>query len=189
MHPTALLSPDVVVDRDAKIGPFVLIGEDGTGPGVRVMNGSVIRSHSVIYRGVTLGERLHVGHGALIRERTSIGDDVSIGSFSVIEHSVEIGHSVRLHTRCFIPERSVLRAGAWLGPSVTVTNARYPNRPDTKARLEGVLVEEGAVVGAAVVLLPGITIGRGALIGAGAVVVRDVPAGATIVGNPGRIVP
>jgi serine O-acetyltransferase len=44
------------------------------------------------------------------------------------------------------------------------------------------------VVGAGAKLLGGITIGDHALIGANAVVLRDVPAGATAVGIPARIV-
>ena len=39
----------------------------------------------------------------------------------------------------------------------------------------------------AVSILPGISIGGGALIGAGSVVTRDVPAGATVFGNPARV--
>ena len=84
----------------------------------------------------------------------------------------------------------MLEAGErWLGPGVIVTNARYPNRADTKDNLTGVRFGPGATVGAGVVLLPGISIGAGALVGAGAVVVHDVAAGATIVGNPGRSLP
>ena len=97
-----------------------------------------------------------------------------------------LGDGVRLHSSCFVPEHSVLEDGAWLGPNVVVTNARHPNRPDTKERLEGVHLERGATVGAGAVLLPGVRIGRGALIGAGAIVVDDVPGGATVVGNPAR---
>ena len=37
-------------------------------------------------------------------------------------------------------------------------------------------------------LLPGITIGARAMVGPGAVVTRSVPDGATVVGNPARIV-
>ncbi|MFC7479988.1 hypothetical protein ACFQX7_08040 [Luedemannella flava] len=52
-----------------------------------------------------------------------LGDDVSIGSLSVVEHHVSIGDRVRVHSQCFIPEYSVLEDDAWLGPRVTLTNA------------------------------------------------------------------
>lgn len=41
-------------------------------------------------------------------------------------------------------------------------------------------------IGGAAILLPSITVGDNAIIGAGSVVTRDVPDGATIVGNPAR---
>lgn len=188
IHPAAIVADDARLGRGATIGPFAVVGLDGAGEPVEVGAHAVIRSHAVVYRGTRAGENLHVGHGALVRERCRIGSHVSIGSHTIVEHQVEIGDDVRLHSRCFVPEFSVLEDGAWLGPGVVVTNARYPNRPDTKEKLEGVHVEEKAVVGAGAILLPGIIIGAGALVGAGAVVVRDVPRGATIVGNPGRSV-
>ena len=47
-----------------------------------------------------------------------------------------------------------------------------------------VLVREGAIIGTGAILLPGVSIGREALVAAGAVVTRDVPDGATVIGNP-----
>ncbi|MGH8687943.1 MAG: serine O-acetyltransferase [Burkholderiales bacterium] len=47
---------------------------------------------------------------------------------------------------------------------------------------------EGVVVGAGAKVLGGFTVGAGAKIGSNAVVVKEVPAGATVVGIPGRIV-
>ncbi len=185
---THALVGDSVIGDDASIGAFVVLGDEPADAGwLTIGRGATIRSHTVVYRGTRIGDEFHAGHGVLVREHTSIGDRVSIGSHTVVEHHVRIGDGARLHTGCFVPEHSVLDAGAWLGPGVVVTNARYPNRPDTKAELEGVHIESGAVVGAAAVLLPGVTVGAGALVGAGAVVVRDVPAGATVVGNPGRV--
>ncbi len=46
----------------------------------------------------------------------------------------------------------------------------------------------GVVVGAGAKVLGGFTVGEGARIGSNAVVVKEVPAGATVVGIPGRIV-
>lgn len=188
IHPTALVGAGVTLAGVA-VGAYAVIGVDGTGPPTVVGTGSTVRSHAVVYRGTRLGARTHVGHGVLVREDTVVGDEASIGSHCMIEHHVVIGAGARLHGGCFVPEHSVIGEGAWLGPGVVVTNARYPNRPDTKSSLEGVRVERGAVVGAGAVLLPGITVGAGALVGAGAVVVGDVAEGATVVGNPSRVLP
>jgi serine O-acetyltransferase len=48
-------------------------------------------------------------------------------------------------------------------------------------------IDDGVVIGAGSILLGPIVVGKGAKIGAGSVVVRSVPAGATVVGVPGRI--
>ncbi len=49
-------------------------------------------------------------------------------------------------------------------------------------------LEAGVIVGANSQVLGGFTVGAGARIGSGAVVVKPVPAGATAVGNPARII-
>lgn len=75
-------------------------------------------------------------------------------------------------------------------------NDRYPRaiRPDGQAitsndwDLKETRVCYGASIGAGAVIMCGITIGEWAMVGAGAVVIEDVPAGATVVGNPARII-
>ena len=49
-------------------------------------------------------------------------------------------------------------------------------------------LENGVVIGAGAKVLGPITIGAGARVGSDAVVVKDVPEGATAVGNPARII-
>jgi acetyltransferase-like isoleucine patch superfamily enzyme len=56
-----------------------------------------------------------------------------------------------------------------------------------------VMVEDHAYIGAGAVIKQGqpgvpLVIGRGAVVGMGAVVTKNVPAGATVVGNPARII-
>ena len=43
-------------------------------------------------------------------------------------------------------------------------------------------------IGGGAIILPGVNIGDDAIVGAGAVVTKDVPKGATVVGNPARII-
>lgn len=50
------------------------------------------------------------------------------------------------------------------------------------------IIEDDVIIGCGARILGPIRVGRGAVIGANAVVVRDVPAGATAVGVPARIV-
>lgn len=177
----------------ATIEPYVMLGLPPRGYldgelALVIGDGAHIRSHSVLYAGSVIGRQFQTGHGVLIRESNEIGDDVSVGSHSVIEHHVRIADGVRIHSNAFIPEFSVLEAGSWVGPNVVFTNARYPLGVGVKEALRGPLVRERAKIGANATLLPGVVIGRDALVGAGSVVVEDVPDGKVVVGNPARVV-
>jgi acetyltransferase-like isoleucine patch superfamily enzyme len=151
-------------------------------------DGAVIRSHTVIYAGNVIGRNFQTGNKVNIRESNQIGNDVSIGTLSVIEHHVQIADRVRIHTQVFVPEFSVLEEGCWLGPNVVLTNAKYPLSPGVKDQLVGPVIRKGAKIGANVTVLPGVVIGENALVGAGSVVTKDVPPGAVVVGNPARII-
>ena len=189
--PLIRIYPNVHLPDDAQIDDFVILGKPprGAAPGdlaLMVGAGCVIRSHSVIYAGNVIGVGLQTGHHVVIREENTIGDHVSIGTHSIIEHHVTIGNKVRLHSRVFVPEYTLLEDGCWLGPGVMVTNARYPISKGAKERLEGAIIEAGAIIGANSTLLPGVRVGSRALIGAGSVVTKNVPAGAVMVGSPAR---
>ena len=147
-----------------------------------------LRSHTVIYAGNLIGGNFQTGNKVNIREWNRIGDHVSVGTLAVIEHHVEIGNNVRIHSQAFIPEFSVLEDDAWLGPNVVLTNAKYPLSRGVKASLKGPRIKRGAKIGANATILPGVVIGENALVGAGAVVVKDVPDGVVVAGNPARFV-
>lgn len=185
----SVIHPGVTIGVDPQIGEFVVIGclprfepAEDTLIGDRAR----IRSHSVIYAGVQIGERFFCGHQVVIRENCRIGKGVSIGTGCVIEHHVTIEDGVRLHSSVFVPEFTVLRAGCWIGPRACLTNAKYPTLPGVKENLAGPDIGAGAIVGANVTILPGVKVGERAMIGAGAVVTEDVQAGAVVIGNPAR---
>lgn len=188
-----IILAQVQIGEGCQFEPYTILGKpprgarEGEFPTV-LGSGCVIRSHTVIYAGNSIGHRFQTGHHVTIREHNQIGDDVSIGTGSIIEHHIIIGRGVRIHSGVFIPEYTVLEEGCWIGPAVVATNALHPLCPSAKQCLRGPTVRCGAKVGANVTLLPGVEIGAGALVGAGSVVADDVPAGSVVVGNPARVI-
>ena len=166
------------VPRGQKVGELETI----------IGSNSHIRSHTVIYAGHRTGDKFQAVIEANIRELNEIGDNVSIGTLSVIEHHIRIGDNVRIHSQVFIPEYSILEDDAWIGPNVVLTNAKYPVSPGAKESLKGPIIKKGAKIGANATILPGVVIGENALVGAGSVVIKDVPDGAVVAGNPARII-
>ena len=188
----SFIYPNVQFGENAKVGNYVIVGEPPLG---RISGeletvigpNAVLRSHTIIYAGNRIGKNFQTGHHVMVREENDIGDNVSIGSGSVIEGHVRIEDGVRIHSQAFVPEYCILEEGCWLGPNVVLTNAKYPNRPNTKERLTGVKVGRKAVIGANVTILPGVYVGEEAIIGAGSVVTKDVPCEYVVFGSPAKI--
>ena len=177
----------------AELGDYVVIGLPPAGKNdgdlaTLMGRNALLRSHTVIYAGNRIGDNFKTGHNVMVREENVIGNDVSIGTGSVIEHHVTIEDGVRIHSQAFIPEYSVLKEGCWIGPNVVLTNAIHPLCPKVKECMKGPVIGKGAKIGANATILPDISIGENALVGSGAVVTKDVEPGMVVAGNPARMV-
>ncbi|MBE7087213.1 MAG: serine O-acetyltransferase [Clostridiales bacterium] len=89
---------------------------------------------------------------------------------------IDHGTGVVIGETAEIEEGVVIYQGVTLGGTGKESGKRHPT------------VKRGAVISAGAKILGGFTVGEYAKIGAGAVVLKEVPAYATVVGVPGRVV-
>ena len=146
---------------------------------------AVIRSGTILYCDVIIGDHFQCGHNVIIREKTRIGNHVAIGTATIIEGNTIIGDGVSLQSMVYIPTDTVIGNHVFIGPNTVLTNDRYP--PTRIGGLQGPQIRDGAAIGANATLLPGVCIGEGALVAAGAIVTRDVPAHKLAIGAPAKI--
>jgi serine O-acetyltransferase len=114
-----------------------------------------------------------LSHWARFLTGIEIHPAAQIGRRVFIDHGmgVVIGQMAEVHDDVTIYQ------GVTLGGTSLVRGAkRHPT------------LERGVIVGAHACILGGFTVGEGARVGSGAIVTRPVPAGATAVGNPARII-
>lgn len=135
----------------------------------------------------TIGSGTRIWQYVVVLAGARIGRDCNICSHCLIEGDVTVGDRVTVKSGVQLWDGVTLEDGVFVGPNVSFTNDRHPRSGNRGFELERTTVGRDASIGAGAVLLPGIRIGAGATVGAGAVVTRDVPDGATVVGNPARI--
>lgn len=117
-----------------------------------------------------------------------IGHDCNICSHCLIENDVVVGDRVTVKSGVQLWDGLRVESDVFIGPNVTFTNDKHPKSQNTGFKLAPTWVEAGASIGGGATLLPGVRVGAGAMVGAGAVVTKDVPRGATVVGNPARVI-
>ena len=126
--------------------------------------------------------------------RLRIGDETRIGTFVEIQKGARVGARCKISSHTFICEGVTIEDEVFVGHGVQFINDRRPRAtradgtPQTEAdwTLERTVVRRGASIGTNATILGGVEIGERALVGAGSVVTRNVPAGATVVGNPAQ---
>jgi serine O-acetyltransferase len=114
-----------------------------------------------------------VSHLARFFTGIEIHPGATVGRRVFIDHGmgVVVGETAEIGDECTIYQGVTLG-----GTSLTKGAKRHPT------------LGRGVIVGANSQVIGGFTVGDGARIGSGAVVVKPVPAGATAVGNPARII-
>lgn len=117
----------------------------------------------------------HVGEGCVF-----LGDNVTIGASCWItggtwfddSSTITIGDRVAIGPRCLL-----------------LTSTHDPVDPGNRSLVvqrAPIVIEDGAWLGAGVIVCPGVTIGHGSVVGAGAVVLADCEPDAVYVGVPAR---
>jgi len=152
--------------------------------GAVIGRNAVVRSGTIVYCDVTVGDDFSTGHNVVIREHTVIGNGVSIGTNTIIEGNTRIGNGVNMQSLVYIPTGVTIEDGVFIGPNAVLTNDPYP--PHGGKDLKGPVIRKGASIGANATILPGVVVGEGALVAAGAVVTHDVPPHTLAVGAPAR---
>ena len=120
--------------------------------------------------------RARIEPGAVIREKVEIGEGAVIIIGAVIGEGTMIDMGAVLGGRAIVGNRCHIGAGTVLAGVVEPASATP------------VVIEDDVMIGANAVVIEGVRVGRGAVVGAGAIVIKDVPAGAVVVGNPARII-
>lgn len=102
-----------------------------------------------------------IGSGTVVMPRVVVNADAEVGENCILNTGAIVEHDCKIGDHSHISPGAVLGGGVWVG--------RF------------------AHLGIGVNVLPGAVIGDGATIGAGAVVLAEIPAGATAVGVPAKV--
>lgn len=115
----------------------------------------------------------------ILMDNTDIEEGSALSPFVSVTSNVKIGKCFHANLYSYVEHDCVIGDFVTFAPGVKCNG--------------NIHIEDYAYIGAGAVIKQGtpdkpLIIGRGAIVGMGAVVTKSVPAGATVIGNPARIV-
>jgi UDP-N-acetylglucosamine acyltransferase len=184
IHPTAIISENVVFGENVVIGPYVIIEND-----VQIDDGTTIQAFSCIGKGARIGKNCDIGPSAIVATPTVdltyageevftyIGDNTSIKEFVVIHNATKVTGKTLIGKNCLIMAYSHVAHDCVIGDNVIIANG---------GQIAGhVLIEDFATLGGTVKVHQFCRIGRYSMIGADVYLNQDASPYSLIAANPG----
>ncbi len=207
IHPTAVIHPTVTIGEGTKIGagcyigPNVKIAENVTiYPNATILDDCTIGKNTIIWSGVVVRERCHVGAHCILHPNATIGADgfgftpcaerglakiPQIGNV-ILGNGVEIGANSCVDRGKF--SSTILGDGCKIDNLVQIGHNSVLGKFCIMAGNSGlagsVTLGDGVIIGGSASIKDHSTLGAGVIIGAGSGVTGDVPAGKTMLGYP-----
>ncbi|WP_121667567.1 acetyltransferase [Mesonia aquimarina] len=117
---------------------------------------------------------------------------------AVVHHNAITSPSCKINQGSVVMPGAIINADAKIGKHAIINTGAiiehdckigdYAHISPNAALAGNVSVGEGTQIGIGAQVIQGIRIGKWCTIGAGAVIIKDIPDGATVVGNPGRVI-
>lgn len=188
-----ILRSGVRLGEESYVGPQCILGElqmdfhqnrmEQPVHALTIGPNALIRSHTVLYGGSTIGEGFQTGHHVTVREKTKAGKHLRLGTLSDIQGHCEIGDHVNAHSNVHIGMHTKIGNYVWIFPYCVFTNDPVP-----PSEIEsGCTIQDYSIIATGTILLPGIHMGEHSFVGAGAVVTKDIPDKMFAVGCPAKV--
>ena len=141
-----------------------------------------------------IGAGSSIWHLAQVREDAVLGRNCIVGRGAYIGTGVQLGDNCKVQNYALVYEPAHLEAGVLIGPHAVLTNDPHPRavNPDGTVKTVhdwqavGVIIAEGASIGAGAVCVAPLHVGRWAMVAAGSVVTKDVADFSLVGGVPAQ---
>jgi UDP-3-O-[3-hydroxymyristoyl] glucosamine N-acyltransferase len=207
IHPTAVVDASAKIGVGTRIGanvyigPNVVLGENVTiYPNATILDECTIGKNTIIWSGVVVRERCHVGAYCILHPNCTIGADgfgfrpcperglvkiPQIGNV-ILGNNVEIGANSSVDRGKF--SSTILGDGCKIDNLVQIGHnsilGKYCIMAGNSGLAGSVTLGNGVIIGGSASIKDHLTLGDGVIIGAGSGVAADVLAGKTMLGYP-----
>jgi UDP-2-acetamido-3-amino-2,3-dideoxy-glucuronate N-acetyltransferase len=154
-----------------------------------------VHHYAEVDEDVLIGMGTRVWQFASVIRGSVVGKNCSIASCAIVD-GARIGDQTIVSHGAFIDPGIVIGSGVFIGPHVSLCNDAWPRAHKIGFEMEPLLdgsfvttiIEDGASLGANVVVLPGLVVGQGSMVAAGSTVTHNIPPRSLYKRN-GEIVP
>lgn len=185
IYDNVIIGDNSIISNDCVIGEPLndyYFKEDYQNPPTIIGEGSMIRSHTIIYADSIFGKNFSTGHRVTIREKSNFGDNCRLGTVTDIQGHVAFGNNCWLHSNVHIGQKSKIGNFVFIYPYVVLTND--PTPPSDVCI--GAEIGDFSQIAVGTVLLPATSIGKHCLVGAQSLVGGKYEDYSLVIGNPAK---